>query len=125
MAAGVADIFISSTPTSLAGRTIGLNELHPTTGEIEAAMKVRAGTAPKVANDTVQNATQRAKQNQLDALVRKKMGDGTHGVGNDIWEVSGYQKRTLEDFISGNALERPRYQEPDEGTKHFLDEYFS
>ena len=125
VAAGVSDIFLKSTPESLAGRTIGLNELRPTTGEIEDAMKKKTGMQPKVADDTVENALRMSRENKLDALVRKKMGDGTHGVGDDIWEVEGFKKRTLDEFISGQALEVPKYQEADEGTSHFLDSWFA
>lgn len=79
---------------------------------------------PRVAFDSVQNAADLAKADRLDALVRKKMGDGTHNVGQDIWEVEGYRKRTLDDFISGDALEDPMYIRTDEKTRHFLDQYF-
>ena len=101
-----------------------MNELHPTTWDIESALHKKAGVPPRVAFDSVQNATDLAKADRLDALVRKKMGDGTHNVGQDIWEVEGYRKRTLDDFISGEALEDPKYIKADEKTRHFLDHYF-
>ncbi|THX22247.1 hypothetical protein D6C98_05860 [Aureobasidium pullulans] len=124
VAAGSASLFFLCSASSLAGRTIGLNELHPTTWDIESALHKKAGVPPRVAFDSVQNATDLAKADRLDALVRKKMGDGTHNVGQDMWEVEGYRKRTLDDFISGEALEDPKYIKADEKTRHFLDHYF-
>ncbi|THY12958.1 hypothetical protein D6D02_04942, partial [Aureobasidium pullulans] len=124
VAAGYASLFSQCSVSSLAGRTIGFNELHPTTGDIEVALHKKAGVPPRVAFDSVQNAADLAKADRLDALVRKKMGDGTHNVGQDIWEIEGYRKRTLDDFISGDALEDPKYIKTDEKTRHFLDHYF-
>ncbi|THY33973.1 hypothetical protein D6D01_02078 [Aureobasidium pullulans] len=124
VAAGYASLFSQCSVSSLAGRTIGFNELHPTTSDIEVALHKKAGVPPRVAFDSVENAADLAKADRLDALVRKKMGDGTHNVGQDIWEVEGYRKRTLNDFISGDALEDPKYIRTDEKTRHFLDQYF-
>lgn len=125
MAAGYVSMFFDHPISSLTGRLIGLNEIQPTMGDIERVMHQKSGEPPRVAHDTVENATLQSKAGRLDALVRKKMGDGSHGVGDDIWEVEGYEKKILEDFILGDALENPRYIEPDEGTRHFLDGYFS
>lgn len=117
-------MFFKHSISSLAGRLIGLNELSPTGGEIEDMMRQKSGEAPRVAYETVENAISQAKAGRLDALVRKKMGDGSHGVGDDIWEVEGYQKKTLEDFILGDGLGGPRYIEPSDDTRHFLDSFF-
>ena len=118
-------MFFKHPVSSLAGRLIGLNELSPTGGEIEDMMRQKSGQSPRVAYDTADNAKSQAKAGRLDALVRKKMGDGSHGVGDDIWEVEGYQKKTLEDLILGDGLEDPRYIEPSDDTLHFLDSFFS
>lgn len=118
-------MFFKQPPSLLAGRIIGLNELHPTTAEIEQVMHRKAGKSPLVAYDTVEHALSKAKAGSLDALVRKKMGDGTHGVGEDIWDVPDYPKRSLEDFLLSDALEVPRYIETDEDTRTFLDPYFA
>lgn len=125
VAAGYASIFVEADPSSLAGRVIGLNELHPTTGEIEKTMQKKIGAPPQVAFDSVQNAAKLAQSDRLDALVRKKMGDGSHNVGKDIWEVKGYQKKTLDDLLLRDGLETPKYIQADEQTRHFLDEYFA
>ena len=125
IAAGYVSMFFEHPISSLAGRLIGLNELSPTGGEIEEMMRQEFGEPPRVAYDTVENAISQAKAGRLDALVRKKMGDGSHGVGDDIWEVECFQKKTLEDFIIGDALEDPRYIEPSDDTRHFLDIFFS
>ena len=124
VAAGFAAIFSTSTPAQLAGRLIGLNELRPTTWEIEQAMYDHTGRKPEVAEESIENMTQQAAQGRLDALVRKKMGDGTHHVGQDIWDVDGFPKRSLADFINGSPLDKPPYAPQSEGTLHFLDEYF-
>jgi hypothetical protein len=125
IAAGYVSMFFKHPISSLAGRLIGLNELSPTGGEIEDMMRQKSGQSPRVAYDTVENAISQAKDGRLDALVRKKMGDGSHGVGDEIWEVEGYQKKTLEDFILRDGLEDPRYIEPSDDTRHFLDSFFS
>jgi hypothetical protein len=117
-------MFLKHPISSLAGRLIGLNELSPTGGEIEDMMRQKSEEPPRVAYDTVENTISQAKAGRLDALVRKKMGDGSHGVGDDIWEVEGYQKKILEDFILGDGLEVPRYIEPSDDTRHFLDSFF-
>ena len=117
-------MFFGNPISSLAGRLIGLNELSPTGGDIEDMMRQKSGQSPRVAYDTVENAIAQAKAGRLDALVRKKMGDGSHGVGDDIWVVEGYQKKTLEDLILGDGLEDPKYIEPSDDTRHFLDSFF-
>ena len=124
VAAGYASMFFNHPPSSLAGRIIGLNELRPTLSDIGKAMHRKAGAAPLVVYETVENAAAKAEAGRLDALVRKKMGDGTHGVGDDIWEVEGYRKKTLEDFVLGDALDDPKYIPYDDEVRHFLDEYF-
>jgi hypothetical protein len=65
-----------------------------------------------------------AKAGRLDTVVRKKMDDGSLNAGEDIWEAEGYKKETLEDLIHGGLLKDPRYIEPDDDTRHFLDRYF-
>lgn len=117
-------MFLNHPASSLAGRLIGLNELCPTINDIGQLMHQKAGRAPLIAYDTVENAAAKAEAGSLDALVRKKMGDGTHGVGDDIWEVEGYQKKTLEDFFLGEALDDPKYIPYDDEVRHFLDSYF-
>lgn len=124
IAAGYVSMFFRHPISSLTGRLIGLNELSPTGGEIEDMMRQKSGELPLVAYDTVENAKLQAKAGRLDALVRKKMGDGSHGVGDDIWEVEGYQKKTLKDLILGDGLEDPKYIEPSDDTRHFLDSFF-
>tara|TARA_R110002003_G_scaffold198_14_gene15513 strand:+ start:3655 stop:3924 length:270 start_codon:yes stop_codon:yes gene_type:complete len=89
-------------------------------------MARRAHADPRVAYETVEamrNKTQ--TQGDLAALVRKKMGDGTHGVGDDIWEVEGYEKKTLEDLLLHGALDKEQYAPTDDGALHHLDPYFA
>jgi hypothetical protein len=124
VAAGYASMFFNHPPSSLAGRIMGLNELRPTLTDIGKVMHRKAGAAPLVAHETAEDAAAKAKAGRLDALVRKKMGDGTHGVGDDIWEVEGYRKKTLEDFVLGDALDDPKYIPYDGEVRHFLDGYF-
>jgi hypothetical protein len=124
IAAAYVSMFFKHSISSLAGRLIGLNELSPTGGEIEDMMRQKSGESPRVAYDTVENAISQAKAGRLDALVRKKMGDGSHGVGDDLWEVEGYHKKILQDLILGDGLEDPRYIGPSDDTRHFLDSFF-
>ena len=66
-----------------------------------------------------------ALKGDLAALVRKKMGDGTHGVGTDIWDVPGYPKATARDLIVNGSLDEEQpYIQPSEDTMHYLDIYF-
>ena len=125
VASGFVSIIGGSSPADLAGRLIGLNELRPTGAEIEKAMYDQSGRKPQVAYETVEEmARQAEQQGRLDALVRKKMGDGTHGVGDDIWEVEGYQKVSLAEFVRRAPLDDPLYVPRSEDTLHFLDHYF-
>lgn len=87
-------------------------------------MQQRAGKPPKMGYETVANMFSKAKAGHLDALVRKKMGDGTHNVGTDIWEVQGYSKKSLEDFIVHGVLDEEKYVPQSEDTFHHLDSYF-
>ena len=68
-------MFFNHPPSSFAGRIIGLNELRPTLSDIGKAMHRKAGAAPLVVYETVENAAAKAEAGRLDALVRKKMGD--------------------------------------------------
>ncbi|KAF7946972.1 uncharacterized protein EAE97_004221 [Botrytis byssoidea] len=126
VAAGYASIFVYNSPTSLSGRTIGLNELHPTGAEIAAAMEERAGRPPQTAEESIENMRLQALEGNLAALVRKKMGEGTHDVGSDIWDVAGYPKTTIRELIvDGKLDEEQSYIQPSEDTLHLLDKYFA
>lgn len=124
VATGFASVFSQATPSELAGRTIGLNEIRPTTLDIEQALARYAGQAPQVAEETVEEMTRQSEEEgRLDALVRKKMGDGTHGVGDDVWEF-GYPKKTLDELIRESVVDEDPYVPPKEDSVHFLDKYF-
>ncbi|KAH7095778.1 hypothetical protein FB567DRAFT_513359 [Paraphoma chrysanthemicola] len=126
VAAAYVSLFLQTKPQELAGRTIGLNELRPTGADVENVMAERAGKPPRVAYETVEAMRIKARdQGDLAALVRKKMGDGTHGVGNDIWEVEGYKKKTIEDLLLHGALDKKQYAPTDDGALHHLDPYFT
>jgi hypothetical protein len=100
--------FFDHPTSSFAGRLIGLNELHPTMDDIEVTMSQKARKLPRVAYDTVRNAARQFKAGRLNTVVRNKMGDGSLGVGDDIWEVEGHKKKTLDVLMHGNSLEDPR-----------------
>lgn len=117
-------IFSQSKPSDLAGRLIGLNEINPTGLDIEEAMRAQTGREPQVAYESVENMAAQAEQGRLDALVRKKMGDGTHGVGDDVWEVENYSKLSLAEFVQRSPSDDPPYVPQSDDTLHFLDQYF-
>lgn len=126
VAAGYASIFVHHLPSSLSGRTIGLNELNPTGSDIAAAMEEHHKKPTKIARDSIENMRSQATKGDLAALVRKKMGDGTHGVGTDLWDVTGYAKSNVRDLIVGGRLDEEHpYIKPSEDTLHYLDQYFS
>lgn len=126
VAAGITSLLFENSPAQLANRLIGLNELRATTLDIERAMAAHAGRAPQVADETVENMTKQAEAGRLDALVRKKMGDGTHSAVRDLSQVYefGHPKMSLEDLICRSPLDDPPYCPPNEDTLHFLDKYF-
>lgn len=126
VAAGYVSIFVYSPSSSLIGRTIGLNELHPTGKEIAAAMEEYHGKPPHVAHDSIENMRVQAMKGDLAALVRKKMGDGTHGVGTDVWDVPEYPKTSIRELVvQGKLDEEQQYIQPSEDTTHYLDQHFS
>ena len=127
MAAGYVSLFLSTPPSKLANRTIGLNELSPTGKEVLDTIAQRNKSSPKIARCSVQDANRLAVESgDLAALVRKKLGDGTHGVGDDIWDVESYQKLSITDLIVHGAMEREAPYVPEsEATRSFLDEYFA
>ena len=126
VAAGITSLFSEHNPAELANRLIGLNELRPTTFDIEHAMAAHAGRKPQVAEESVENMTKQAEAGRLDALVRKKMGDGTHSAVRELSEVYefGHPKLTLEELIRRSPLDDPPHCPPNEDMLHFLDKYF-
>lgn len=89
-------------------------------------MEAQAGRKPQVADDTIENMAAQAAEGRLDALVRKKMGDGTHYAcksSDELWEF-GHPKLSLADLIRQSPLDDPPYIPQSEDTLHFLDRYF-
>ncbi|KAF7887345.1 hypothetical protein EAF00_009639 [Botryotinia globosa] len=113
VAAAYVSIFAYNSPSGLSGRTTGLNELHPTGAEIAAAMEELAGRPPQTAEESIENMRLQSLEGNLAALVRKKMGEGTHDVGSDIWDVAGYPKATIRELIvDGKLDEEQSYIQP-------------
>ncbi|KAK3711903.1 hypothetical protein LTR37_009421 [Vermiconidia calcicola] len=126
VAAGFVSIFSQASPSELAGRLIGLNELRPTTLEIEQAMAKQSGRQPQVFDETVENMVREAQQGRLDALVRKKMGDGSHTAVRSMDEIWQFEspKMSLEELIRRSPIDDPLYIAQSDDTLHFLDKYF-
>jgi hypothetical protein len=118
-----------STPLeALEGRTIGLNEFVATGAQIRAALESKNGAQPRTVTVSVQDANNAiSSKNPLSLayLVRKKWGTGTHTVGNDVWDVPSYPKKTLDEFVHEGAGEF-RYSSFLDwiDCNHLLDQYF-
>ncbi|KAI1098844.1 NmrA-like family protein [Jackrogersella minutella] len=113
VAAAYASIFARTPPAQLAGRAIGLSEFKATGSEIVAALKKKYGAEPQVIRHSLEKVT-----NEVDTCIqngiplslawdcRRAWANGTivKGVGDDIWEVEGYKKATLDDLLVGGQL---------------------
>lgn len=124
VAAAIASLLASTSPSELAGRSIGLRELAPTGADIQAALSKRHGSPAKIAHardeDSIQNIKNQHPFSLMD-LVKLKWSRGEHSVGNDIFEVTGYQKATLENLIVDKILGVYR----DVPMPYNLDHYFA
>ena len=67
-----------------------------------------------------------AEAGRLDALVRKKMGDGTHSAvrsEEEVWHLD-HPKKTLDELIRRSFVDEDPYIPQTEDSLHFLDRYF-
>ncbi|KAI1453280.1 NmrA-like family protein [Annulohypoxylon moriforme] len=113
VAKAYASIFSRTPPAGLAGRVIGVSELKATGSEIAAALKKKHGAEPQIFRhslEKVDNEIETCIKNGIPLSLawwcRKTWGNGTlvKSVGEEIWEVEGYQKATLEELLVGGKL---------------------
>ncbi|KAI2465646.1 NmrA-like family protein [Annulohypoxylon bovei var. microspora] len=113
VAAAYASIFASTPPAELVGQIIGISELKATGSEIAAVLKKKYGVEPQVFRhslEKVDNEIETCIKNGIPLSLawwcRKTWGNGTlvKSVGEEIWEVKGYQKVTLDDLLVGGKL---------------------
>ncbi|KAI8627475.1 NAD(P)-binding protein [Xylariaceae sp. FL1651] len=114
VAAAYASIFARTPPAELQGRTIGISELKATGNEIAAVLKERHGAEPQKFVHTLEKV-----DGEIDRCVRNGIptalswycrrawgtGDIVPGIGEDIWEVEGYEKATLLGLLLEGKLE--------------------
>jgi hypothetical protein len=124
VAACITALLSTKSISDLAGRSIGLRELAPTGADIQAALSKLHGSPAKTAHaaneDSVENIKNQHPFSLMD-LVKLKWSRGEHSVGNDMFELQGYEKATLEDLIVGKQLGVYR----DVPLPYNLDHYFS
>ncbi|KAJ5730907.1 uncharacterized protein N7483_005415 [Penicillium malachiteum] len=114
IAASYASIFARTPVSELQGRVISLSEIQPTGTEIASALEARNGSSPQIFHHTLEQVDNH-NQKTLDegaplTLVwygRRVWGAGGYeaAIGNDIWEVEGYKKKTLNELFSNGGLE--------------------
>ncbi|OHE94158.1 hypothetical protein CORC01_10496 [Colletotrichum orchidophilum] len=121
VAAAYASIFASTPISQLQNRDISISELTATGSEVADALEKRHGTPPRVSslsaervNTEVEEGLESGNPFTLAWLARKVWGTGQHNkiVGNDLWEVEGYEKATLKDLIVDGKLEAYRQLPP-------------
>ncbi|GAQ43503.1 hypothetical protein AtubIFM56815_011052 [Aspergillus tubingensis] len=117
VAAAYVDIFTTRPIHTIQNRTITLSELAPTGMEIAAIMKRKNGREPSIATRSLEEINQRiedslSKESNLavPAYCRKMWGTGEmmKMLPDDLWEVEGYKKASLEDLVIGGKLESYR-----------------
>ncbi|KAI1135649.1 NmrA-like family protein [Hypoxylon sp. FL0543] len=114
VAAAYASIFASTPPAKLAGRAIGISEMKATGSEIAVVLTKKHGAEPEVfrhslekVNTEIETCIKNGHPLSLAWCCRKAWGNGTlvKGVGEDIWEVEGYKKATVEELLLDGKLE--------------------
>ncbi|KAI6084756.1 NmrA-like family protein [Hypoxylon rubiginosum] len=114
VAAAYAQIFASTPPAQLQGRIIGLSEFKATGNEVSTALKIKYGKEPEIIIHSIEKV-----ENEVDTCIekgiplslawwcRKTWGNGklVKGVGDDIWDVKGYEKATLDELLVEGKLE--------------------
>ncbi|OJZ86344.1 hypothetical protein ASPFODRAFT_716291 [Aspergillus luchuensis CBS 106.47] len=117
VAAAYVDIFTTRPIHTIQNRTITLSELAPTGMEIAAIMREKNGRDPSIVTRSLEEINQRiedslSKESNLavPAYCRKMWGTGEmmKMLPDDLWEVEGYRKATLEDLVIGGKLDSYR-----------------
>ncbi|KAI0423940.1 NAD(P)-binding protein [Xylaria sp. FL1042] len=114
VAAGYASIFAKTPPSQLAGRDIGLVEFKATGDEIAAVLKEKHGAEPQKfvhslakVDAEIEACVKSGNPTALSWYCRRAWGAGdiVKGIGEDIWEVDGYEKATLRGLVLEGKLE--------------------
>ncbi|KAH8167058.1 hypothetical protein CIB48_g1175 [Xylaria polymorpha] len=122
VAAAYASIFAKTPPSRLQGRAIGISELKATGSEVIAALREKHGAEPQKFVHSLEKVDaeieQCVKNNTPTGIswhCRKAwgVGDFVKGIGEDIWEVEGYQKATLRELLVEGKLEPYRDVPPE------------
>ncbi|KAI0157914.1 NmrA-like family protein [Hypoxylon sp. FL1284] len=114
VAAAYAQIFARTPPVQLQGRMIGLSEFRATGSDIAAAWKRKHGAEPTIVRHSIEKV-----EKEIDTCIergiplslawwcRKAWGTGQilKALGDDIWEVQGYEKATLDGLLVDGKLE--------------------
>jgi hypothetical protein len=93
--------------SELTDRSIGLTELSPTGTQIQEALEKRHGSQPRIAKVTEDESVKKIQEGHplaLMDLVKLKWSRGEHSVGDNIYELEGYKKATLDDLIVARKL---------------------
>ncbi|KAI1347686.1 NAD(P)-binding protein [Xylaria sp. FL0043] len=114
VAAGYASIFAQTPPSQLAGRAIALSEFKATGAEIASVLREKHGVEPQKfihsldkVDAEIEARVRSGNPTALSWYVRKAwgVGDAVKGLGEDIWEVEGYEKATLRGLLLEGKLE--------------------
>ncbi|KAK4065441.1 hypothetical protein J3E69DRAFT_112903 [Trichoderma sp. SZMC 28015] len=114
VAAAYAAIFAKTPISQLQNRSIGLSEFIVTGSEVAAALERKHGTPPQIFRPSVEQVSKeieaRLQKGDISAIplgYRLAWATGKHLelVGNDIWDVQGYPKTTLEKVVVEGDVE--------------------
>ena len=114
MAAAYVAIFAESPIAQIQNRAIGLTEFLATGSDIAKALERKHGAPPQVYRQSLEQVDKeiqsRITKGDMTALVfvyRRPWGEGKQVelVGNDVWDVKGYEKATLEELVVEGKLE--------------------
>ncbi|CAJ2502978.1 Uu.00g103720.m01.CDS01 [Anthostomella pinea] len=114
VAEAYASMFTSTPPSQLQARAIGLSELKATGNEIASALEEKHEKSPEKiihslekVDANIENCIKSGIPLALPWYCRKAWGTGLlmQGVGEDIWEVEGYQKTSLRELLVDGKLE--------------------
>ncbi|KAF4335853.1 hypothetical protein FBEOM_10278 [Fusarium beomiforme] len=117
VAAAYVDIFTARPIHTIQNRTFTLSELAPTGMEIAAIMKKKNGREPSIAtrsleeiDRSIEDCLSKESNLAVPSYCRKIWGTGEmiKMLPDDLWEVKGYKKASLEDLVIGGRLESYR-----------------
>lgn len=110
IAAAYASIFAKTPIADLQGRVIGLSELQPTGAEIAKSLELKHGSPPQIFRQSLAEIDRQFNASVTGGLPlgipyygRHLWGDGGYvkAIGPDIWQMDGYQRKTLNELFNG------------------------